>query len=101
MIYYVAHRYEGDVDNIARASSITHNLQVKDPDNAYLCPLLAMMHLEYNELSWETEMEICKDFLSVCDCLIVASPISKGVQAEIDFANLVGMEVRYIEEQNT
>jgi hypothetical protein len=31
--------------------------------------------------------------LSVCDVLIVASEPSKGVQKEIDFARMVGMEV--------
>ena len=38
-------------------------------------------------------MEICLDLLSVCDYLIVASDISDGVQKEIDFARMVGMEV--------
>ena len=38
-------------------------------------------------------MEICLDLLSACDVLIVASDISDGVQKEIGFARLVGMEV--------
>ena len=44
------------------------------------------------------ELDICIDMLQVCDCLILASEISPGVQREIDFANLVGMEVRYLGE---
>ena len=42
-------------------------------------------------------MELCLDILSSCDKLIVASNISKGVAKEIDFANLVGMEVEFLE----
>jgi hypothetical protein len=42
-------------------------------------------------------MENCLDLLSVCDKLIVASELSKGVSKEIDFANLVNMEVEYLE----
>ena len=101
MIYYVAHKFQGAPENIERARKITHDLQINDTENAYFSPLLAMSHLAYDEIGREAEMEICKDFLSVCDCLIVASSISPGVQAEIDFAKLVGMEVIYLEEQNT
>lgn len=45
-------------------------------------------------------MELCLDILSNCDKLIVASGFldSVGVQKEIDFANLVGMEVEYLED---
>ena len=43
-------------------------------------------------------MDLCIDILSSCDKLIVASDISKGVKREIEFANLVGMEVEYLEE---
>ena len=38
-------------------------------------------------------MEICLVLISACDVLIVAREPSKGVQKEIDFARLVGMEV--------
>ena len=43
-------------------------------------------------------MELCLDILSNCDKLIVASEISKGVAREVDFANLVGMEVEWLED---
>ena len=52
---------------------------------------------EYGEIGYEAEMENCLDLLSVADKLIVASDLSKGVCREIDFANLVGMEVEYLE----
>ena len=93
MIYYVSHCYGGDVANYERAKQITHDLQVNDPENCYICPLLAFSNLEYNEIGYDAEMELCIDLLSVSDVLIVASDVSEGVQKEIDFARMVGMEV--------
>ena len=92
-VIYVSHKFGGDPANIERAKKITHDLQVADLDNCYICPLLTFSYLKYGEIGYEQEMEICLDLLSVCDCLIVASDISDGVQKEIDFARLVGMEV--------
>ena len=92
-ICYVAHRFGGDYANIERAKQITHDLQVDDPENCYICPLTAFSHLEYNEMGCDEEMELCIDLLSVSDVLIIASDISDGVQKEIDFARMVGMEV--------
>ena len=95
---YVSHAYGGKIENLERAKKITHDLQVKDLENCYICPLLAFSHLGYNEIGYEEEMQLCEDLLTICDKLIVASDLSKGVCREIDFANLVGMEVQYLEE---
>ena len=97
-IYYVAHAHGGKLENIERARKITHDLQIADLENTYICPLLVFSHLEYGEIGYEAEIEACLDILSVCDKLIVASDISKGVAKEIDFANLVNMEVEYLED---
>ena len=88
----------GKLENIERARKITHDLQVNDLENSYICPLLLFSHLRYGEIGYEAEMNLCLDILSSCDKLIVASDISKGVAREIDFANLVGMEVEYLED---
>ena len=93
MICYVAHRYGGDKSNIEKAKKITHDLQVKDLANCYICPLSTFSYLEYGELGYDDEMELCLDLLTCADRLIVASEISNGVQTEIDFAKLVKMEV--------
>ena len=93
MLVYVAHRYGCDPANIELAKKITHDLQVSDLDNCYICPLLTFSHLKYGEIGYEQEMEICLDLLSACDVLIIASDISECVQKEIDFARMVGMEV--------
>lgn len=98
MIFYVAHKHGGKEENIERAKQITHDLQVNDLQNSYICPLLLFSHLRYGEIGYEAEMELCLDILSNCDKLIVASDLSKGVCLEIDFANLVGMEVEYLED---
>ena len=89
----MSHKFGGDSANMERAKQITHDLQVNDPENCYICPLLAFSHLDYNEIGYDEELELCIDILSVADVLIVASDISEGVQKEIDFARLVGMEV--------
>ena len=92
-LYYVAHRFSGDPANLERAKKITHDLQVADLDNCYICPLLTFSHLKYGEIGYNEELELCLDILSVSDALIVASNVSEGVQKEIDFAKMVGMEV--------
>ena len=93
MLLYISHKYGGDPANIERAKKITHDLQVTDLDNCYICPLLTFSHLKYGEIGYDEELELCIDILSVADVLIVASDISDGVQKEIDFAKMVGMEV--------
>ena len=97
MLIYVGHCFGGKAENIEKAKKITHDLQVKDLANCYICPLLTFSHLEYGEIGYEAEMELCLDILSNAERLIVASEISKGVQMEIDFAKLVGMEVQYLD----
>ena len=98
MIIYVSHAFGGKPENLERAKKITHDLQVADLENTYICPLLALSHLEYNEVGYDDEMNLCIDLLSECDRLIVASDLSKGVQMEINFAKLVNMEVFKLEE---
>lgn len=98
MIIYVSHIFQGKQENLERAKKITHDLQVADLENIYICPLLVFSHLKYGEIGYEAEMELCIDILSTADKLVVASELSKGVCKEIDFANLVGMEVEYLED---
>lgn len=90
---YVSHKFGGDPANMERAKKITHDLQIENPTHCFICPILALSHLQYGEIGYDGEIELCLDLLSLCDALIVASDISKGVQKEIDFARMVGMEV--------
>lgn len=94
---YIAHCYRGDKSNIERVGKIAKRLQLEHPENAYFSPLHAFSFLEYDDMPYDDFMEIALDFLSACDVLIVASEVSEGVQRDIDFANLVGMEVQYLD----
>ena len=96
MMYYVACEYGGNAQNVEKAKKITHDLQVADPGNCYICPLMAFSHLQYGEMGYDAEMELCLDILSCCDKLIVASIPSEGVRREIEFAKMVGMEIEYL-----
>ena len=89
ILIYVCHAYGGDKANIERARKITHDLQVKDVANCYICPLLAFSDLEYGEIGYDDEMELCLDLLTCSDRLIVASEISRGVQREIELAEVI------------
>lgn len=98
ILIYVAHKHGGVAENMERAKQITHDLQINDLLNSYICPLLLFSHLRYGEIGYDEEMELCLDILSNCDKMIIASDISKGVQRELEFANLVGMEVEFLED---
>ena len=97
-IFYVSHKFGGNYQNLERAKKITHDLQVNDLENTYICPLLAFSHLQYNEIGYENELEACIDLLSVCDKLIVASDLSEGVEREISLAEKCNMEIEYLED---
>ena len=98
MTIYVSHAYGGKIENLERAKKITHDLQVNDFENCYICPLLAFSHLGYNEIGYEEEMQLCEDLLTICDKLIVASDLSEGVEREIELAEKCNMEIEYLED---
>ena len=98
MLIYVSHKYEGDRENIEDARRISHNLQTKDLENCYLCPLIAFSHLDRQKTGVDEMMELCLDVLQECDTLIITSEVSAGVQKELDFARMVGMEVLVIDK---
>ncbi len=99
MMIYVSHKYGGDLANVERAKKITHDLQVNDLKNCYICPLNAFSHISYNEIGYEEEMQLCFDLMCLCDVLIVASEISTGVRREIELAKKCNMEIIYLESE--
>ena len=101
MLIYVAHKYQGNKANLQHAIEITRDLQKNDLANCYICPLITFSYLDYGELGFDDELALCLDILSVCDLLLITSDVSKGVQMEVDFAKLVGMEVQYLETQHS
>ena len=99
MMIYVSHKYGGDPANVERAKKITHDLQVKDLENCYICPLAAFSHIPYNEIGYEEEMQLCLDLMCLCDVLVVASEISTGVRMEIELAEKCNMKIIYLESE--
>lgn len=95
---YVAHKYEGNRGNIEKLGVILKKLQKEHPENSYFSPLHNFSYLEYDDMSYEEIIECCKDWLNESDKLLVVGDLSRGVEIEIDFANLVGMEVEYLED---
>ena len=72
---------------------ITHDLQINDLINCYICPSCVFSHLEENKIEVEDLQELHFDLLSCVDKLIVVGEISKEMQPKIEFAKLVKMEV--------
>ena len=60
MLVYVAHRYGCDPANIELAKKITHDLQVSDLDNCYICPLLTFSHLKYGEIKSKLSSDLVR-----------------------------------------
>ena len=98
MTIYVSHIFQGKPENLERAKKITHDLQANDLENCYICPLLAFSHLGYNEIGYEEEMALCEDLIVLCDKLVVASDLSRGVEREITLAEKCDMEIEYLED---
>ena len=98
MILYVSSEGYGENLNIYKASKITHDLQMKDLSNCYICPVVAFDSVLDDKISKEDKLEIFLDLLSVCDKIILTSEDSEWTRAERRFAELVKMEVLVLEE---
>lgn len=97
MYIYVAHEYNGNAEVLERAKKITHDLQIFDRENTYLCPLTAYSHIGYDEYTNEEWVEMHKDLICICDKVLVASEIGESIKQELDFADKIHMEVDYLE----
>ena len=95
-LVYVAHEYGGKEEHLRHAREIMRMLQTENTEDCFMCPLMVFSHLRYGEIGRDAEMELCIDLLSVCDSLLVASAVSDGVQREIDFARMVGMDIEWL-----
>ena len=47
---YVAHKYEGDKENIKKLGVILRQLQKEHPENSYFSPLHNFSYLEYDDM---------------------------------------------------
>lgn len=104
MLIYVAHEYLDDMQNIIKAKEITEQLQEKDLENLYICPLVAFPILRNINICLEDKIALKLDLVCGSHKMIVASNYgSKELKAEIDLAKKLKntysepMEVEYLE----
>lgn len=83
MVIYVSSNSSVDIVKYLREK------QSLDESNTYISPLLAFSFCA------ELDMENCIDLLSICDKLVVVGDLDERMQGEVDFANLVEMEIDY------
>ena len=98
MLIYVTQAYRGKQSELEKVRKILHRLQTNDLENTYICPLLVLSHMGYKEIAFPQEVELRLDIMTVCDKMIVVGNLSRVVEKELDFADLIGMEVDYIEQ---
>lgn len=95
---YVAHKYDGERQNIEKLGVILRKLQKEHPENSYFSPLHNFSYLEYDDMPYEEVIECCKDWLTESDKLLVIGDLSRGVETEIDLAEKCNMEIEYLED---
>lgn len=94
---YVTHCYKNNLNNAALAIAKTKELQLKDTETLYVCPLNTFSHL--NRCSdFETKKKLRIDLLSCCDKLIVIGDTDEFVDAEIEEAEKWGINIEYVRE---
>lgn len=101
MLYYVSHDYGNAYRRFEQAKKVTHNLQVNDTENCYLCPVIAFFHLRSGELPFKEEMGLRLDLLQQCDRLIIAGKPCVERQIELNLAKKLHMEVYRLEDDGT
>jgi hypothetical protein len=50
---YVAHKYEGNKENIEKLGVVLRKLQKEHPENSYFSPLHNFSYLEYDDMPYE------------------------------------------------
>jgi len=92
MLIYCAHKYGGKEENKIEAERKIKELQINDLNNVYISPIHTFGFM-YNDVSYDTGMEMCLTLLSLCDKIIVLSELSEGVKREIKIAHDLKIEV--------
>lgn len=99
MLFYVS--CCGEDSCLNRSKKITRHLQRHDIENCYLNPKIMFLHLFPGYIDKDDFTELCLDVLQNCDKLIVVGNRALANKTELEFAELVGMEVIFIESPNT
>ena len=96
MLIYCSHKFGGSLENAKAAELKIKRLQLADPSNTYISPIHAFGFM-YNDVPYETGLEMCLDLLRKCDKMVVLSDLSRGVRAEIKFCTENEIPVEFLE----
>lgn len=94
-LIYCAHKYGNNPNNQTLCESLIKRLVKKYPQYVFLSPLSATGFL-YNEVTYNTGIEMCLEILSRCDEIWILSEDSKGVKIERGFAERNNIKVREV-----
>ena len=97
MVVYVSHKINKNPKTLARAKRIVSRLEFKYPLDSFYCPEIALYHLIEKDVDVDFLLEKQKDFMDLCDKMIVASDLCKSVKKELDYADLIEIEVEWLE----
>lgn len=99
MLIYVSHPYGGLFSNKEKIMKVIDELSKKDPENAYICPVLLYDRLYFDE-PYEIGIHRCLEIEAKCDKVIMCDEwyASKGCSEEYCFAKLEGIPVEYYHE---
>lgn len=96
MVFYTT--AGGSGRSLMRARRVVKQMQVEDSENTYLCPFIALSYLAGSPLSFDDKMTLRLDLMCICDeVVVVGDDITEEVERELDFADSIGMAVRYID----
>lgn len=97
MMVYVSQFCSGSCNDIQKARKSTCELQKNDLENSYISPDLTFLSVS-GDIADDDLLELRLDVLQICDKLVVLGEKTSGImRKEIAFANLVGMEVQYLD----
>lgn len=97
MVVYVSHKINKNPKTLARAKRITRQLQLKYPSDCFICPVIAFWHLIEKDVDTDFLFDLQRDLMDICDKLIVASDLCKTIKLTLDYADLIEMEVEWLE----
>lgn len=91
MTVFVAHAQTED--SSLRASKIVLQLQYENPTHCFIPASIAFEHLYNGYFSQDDILNIELDLLMNCEKMLIVSDISLIMQRQIDYCQMVGMEV--------
>lgn len=97
MVVYVSHKINKNPKTLARAKKIVSRLEFKYPLDSFYCPEIALYHLIEKDVDADFLLEKQKDFMDLCDKMIVIGNLCNNIKRELDYADLIGMEVEWFE----